>query len=215
MAGQQQRIELKIDLLDRSNQRALALPTISAQELITAILQEFDELDYLGKSAEDYLLYRVEENTALDSSLPLSQQVGANTRLVLKEREMAIPSGARLPTHPAYLREMKSGTVYKLHWVPAIIGRPDKNQPQNHLLCVNLETHASGVRVSRRHACITAEQDQFYIEALSNNPTLLRRDTLTTEVTTDKQPLHDGDVIVLGRSDIALKFVVRDGQSEK
>ena len=214
MAGQQQRIELKIDLPDRSNQRALALPTITSRDFINAILQEFDELDYLGKSADDYVLYRGEENTALDASLPLSQQIGPSARLVLKEKEIALPSGASRPVIAAYLREMKSGNVYKLHWVPALIGRPDKSQPQNHLLCVNLESHASGVRVSRRHACITAEQEHFYLEGLSNNPTLLRRDTLTTEVTTERQPLQDGDVIVLGRSDIALKFVIGNRQSE-
>lgn len=212
MAGQP-RIELKIDLLDRTNQRALALPTITGKELIGAILQEFDELDYLSKSADDYVLYKVDDNVALDESQVLSQQVTANTRLVLKEKELAIPSGASVPTVPAYLREMKSGTVYKLHWVPTIIGRPDKNQPQNQLVGVNLEGHPSGVRVSRRHASITADQEQFYIEALSNNPTLLRREAATFEVTAERQPLHDGDVIVLGRSEIALKFVVRDMQA--
>src|SRR4051794_13498377 len=100
MAGQQ-RIELKIDLLDRTNQRALALPTITSNELIAAILQEFDEVDYLGKSADDYVLYKVEDNSALDASLPLSQQVAANARLVLKERELEIPSGAQPPLVPA------------------------------------------------------------------------------------------------------------------
>jgi hypothetical protein len=214
MAGQH-RIELKIDLFDRSNQRALALPTITPGELIAAILQEFDDVDYLGKLVDDYVLYKVDDNSALDAGIALGQQVGANTHLVLREKEIALPSGASLPAVPAYLREMRSGTVYKLHWVPAIIGRPDKNQPQNQLVCVNLESHPSGVRVSRRHACITAEKDRFFIESLSNNPTQLRRDAQTIDVTNEKQPLHDGDIIFLERSDISLKFVVRDGQIEQ
>jgi hypothetical protein len=213
MAGQQ-RIEVKIDLLDRGNQRALALPTITSSELIAAILQEFDEVDYLGKSADDYVLVKVEDNKALEPSIALSQQLGANPHLVLKEKDLALPDGARVPAVAAYLRDVKAATVYKLHWVPAIIGRPDKNQSQNQLVCVNLEAHPSGVRVSRRHASISAEQDHFYIESLSNNPTLLRRETQTIELTSERQPLQDGDVIVLGRSDIALKFVVRDGKNE-
>lgn len=213
MAGQQ-RIELKIDLFDLNNQRALALPTITPTELIAAILQEFDDVDYLGKFVDDYALYKADDNKALDARVALGQQVSAGTRLVLKEKEIALPSGARLPTVPAYLRETKSGTVYKLHWLPAVIGRPDKNQPQNELVCINLESQPSGVRVSRRHARITAENDRFFIESLSNNPTKLRRETQTIDVTNEKQPLHDGDIILLERSDISLKFVVRDGQND-
>jgi hypothetical protein len=213
MAEKQQRLELRIDLLDRTNQRAQALPSLTATELITAILEEFDEVDYLGNSSDDYVLYRKEDNALLDASIPLNQQLAPNAHLLLKDKEVSLPSGGRRCTQAAYLREMKTGTVYKLNWLPAFIGRPDKSQPHNSLLCVNLEAHPSGVRVSRRHACITGEKGTFYIEGLSNNPTLLRRDTVTTKVTTEKQALQDGDQIVLGRSDITLKFILRNEQS--
>ncbi|MEZ4726305.1 MAG: FHA domain-containing protein [Caldilineaceae bacterium] len=184
------------------------MPDLTPSALIAAILQEFTVVEFLSNAPTQYALQL--DGALLDPALPLVQQVRTGDHLVLLEKEAPIPPGAQRPSHALYLREQNSGIVYPLPWVPAVIGRPDRDQPHNEWLAVNLTDHRSGVRVSRRHAQITEEQGQFYVASLSNNPTYLRQDILTTEVTAEPQRLHHGDVIILERSYIALKFIVRE-----
>jgi pSer/pThr/pTyr-binding forkhead associated (FHA) protein len=114
------------------------------------------------------------------------------------------------------LREVVSGQVYKLHWLPAIIGRPDKNQLLDDRIAVDLESYKTGLRVSRRHAQIVEEDGRYFVESLSRNPTLLRSPDGSLEaVDSEKQPLQHDDVIQLERSNIALKFIVRSQENEK
>ena len=207
MAAEAERLELKIDLPDRSGQRALALATLTPRQLIAAILQEFDEVDYLGTTVDPYVLVNAEDGSILDPSLPLRGQLGATARLTLREHEVAVPEGAQRPARTAYLRETATGAVYKVNWLPALIGRPDRNQPHDDL-CVDLESHPSGMRVSRRHAQLTAHNGEFYLEALSSNPTLLRREQETIPASSERIALQPGDIIVLARSDISLKFIL-------
>jgi len=207
------RIELKIDVFEKPNQVAKALPQITAVELIQSILEEFtSDLDYLGQNSKDYALEKITTQAKLEGKVALSQQVSMGDHLVLVENEPTLPAHSRKPTHPLYLQnadDLKS--VYKLSWLPAIIGRHDASLASNELVAVNLETTAAGLRVSRRHAQITEEQNGYYIQNLSSNPTfIIKSDKPVVEVTIQqKQPLQHGDIIHLERSSIKLRFIVR------
>lgn len=211
MSTNQKRLDLRIDVFDKPAQWAKPLPTLKPAEFVEAILQEFQELEYLSSTASDYYLVQTEnENALLQEDVHLQQQVANASRLTLLEVERPLPKGTRRPGEAVYVREMAGGTVYKLHWLPAIIGRPDKNQPNDDWIAVDLESYKTGLRVSRRHAQITEENGRYFIESLSRNPTLVKNDNGNVEkVGAEKRPLQHGDVIQLERSNIALKFIVR------
>lgn len=216
MSTNQARLELHIDIFEKKEQRALALPNLKPPELVEAILQEFRELEYLSSTPSDYLLLKASDKTPLNSDGDLQQQVGNGGRLILVENRPAPPKDTRRPAQEIYLREQASGKVYKLNWLPAIIGRPDKNQPYNDRLAVNLEPHPAGLRVSRRQAMITEENGQYFIESMSRNPTAIKTgEDKTIVVDSGKQPLQHGDIIFLERSNIALKFIVRSNSAAK
>jgi hypothetical protein len=206
----QARLDLRIDVFEKTNQRALALPNLTPPELVEAILQEFRELEYLSSNPADYLLLNAKDKTPLDPESQLQQQSLDGGQLILFEKELPLPAGTKRPSHHLYLREQASGKVYKLHWQPAIIGRPDKNQPYNEWIAVSLESHPAGLRISRRQAMITEEGGQYFIESMSRNPTSIKNsEGKTIPVAANKQPLHPGDIIYLDRSNIAFKFIVR------
>lgn len=206
----QKRLALQVNVFEETSQKALALPTLTPPELVEAILQEFRELEYLSDSPADYRLLNAEDQSPLDEENELREQIGAGGQLVLAENDLPLPDGADRPTDAIYLRDQALGQVYKLHWEPAIIGRPDKNQPQNEWVAVNLEMHRTGLRVSRRHAQITEENGAYFIHSLSRNPTSIRNNAgKTVSVTEEKRPLQNGDIIHLERSNIALKFIIR------
>ncbi len=213
MRANQSPLELHIDVFTQKNQRALALPDLHPPELVAAILQEFRELEYLGDAPEGYQLVRASDQTPLDDTRPLSKQhLTAQTRLILQELEEPLPTGTQRPTRPIYLREQLASKSYKLHWVPAIIGRLGQNQAHNDWVAVNLSSHRTGLRVSRRQAQITETNGNYFIESLSSNPTALEDSTGTRIVLEPhvRYPLRHGDVIHLERSEIALKFIIRD-----
>lgn len=205
----QTRLELIIDVFEKPQQRAQPLPELTPPQLVEAILREFRELEYLSHVPANYRLEKL-AGTLLQADIPLREQVTeADNHLVLVEEEQPLPADTERPSLPIYLREQTSGTVYKLQWQPAIIGRPDASQPHNDRLAVNLETYKTGLRVSRRHAEITERDGCFYIATLSNNPTMLQRDEERAILTNTPYPLQNGDIIFLERSAIALKFIVR------
>jgi hypothetical protein len=203
---------LKIDVFDKAQQWAKPLPTLKPVELIEAILQEFRELEFLSDSAADYYLTQSENGEGqLHEDTSLAQQLTNNSRLKLLEVERPLPQGTERPSTAIYLREQASGKVYKLHWLPAIIGRPDNNQAGDERISVDLEAYRTGLRVSRRHAQITEKDGRYFIESASRNPTSLKDEAgESVAVTEEKQPLKHGDVIQLERSNIALKFIIRE-----
>jgi hypothetical protein len=210
MGANQARLEVRIDVFEKTNQRALALANLTPPQLIEAILQEFRELEYLGDSAADYQLRKAQDRAPLADGQSLGEQLQGGERLMLVETGIPLPANTKPSTQPAYLREQSTGKVYKLRWQPALIGRPDKNQAHNEWIAVNLEGYKTGLRVSRRQAQITEENGQYFIESLSGNPTALKNgEGKTIEVTSTRQPLQHGDVIYFERSNIALKFIVR------
>jgi len=215
MSTGQSRLELMIDVFEKRGQRAMPLPTLMSSELVEAILQEFRELEYLGDSPAHYSLLKAADETPLNDEEPLRNQLAKGSRLVLVENEVPLPAKTARPSDPIYLRDQASGKVYKLNWQPAIIGRPDKNQPHNDRVAVDLETYKTGLRVSRRHAQITEENGRYFIQSMSKNPTAIKRgDDEPIVVTEEKRPLQNGDIIHLVRSNITLKFIIRQGEAE-
>lgn len=211
MSASQTRLDLRIDVFEEKNQWAKPLASLTPPELIAATLQEFRELEYLSGNPDDYLLVKKDDLSSLDSEEPLQNQTPNETHLVLLEQERPLPSGAIRPSHPLYLRDQVSGKVFKLDWLPAIIGRPDPNQPHDDWLAVNLETYPTGLRVSRRHAQITEKDGRFLIQSLSRNPTILKKaDGSEHPIGEQPTPLGNGDTVFLERSNITLKFIERD-----
>jgi hypothetical protein len=209
-----QRLALQIDVFDKPRQRAMVLPDLTPPQLVAAILQEFTELEYLGDAPAHYLLLKGSDRSPLDDGQQLKQQLGGEQKLVLVEKPVAkLPEGAAKPPIDVYLRDQSTGQVFKLNWLPAIIGRPDKNQPHDNWVAVDLSLHSGGQRVSRRQAKITAGKGSFFIESLSGNPTVVKTaDGKETPVADEKQPLKPDDLIVLERSGITLKFIARLGE---
>jgi hypothetical protein len=210
MSTNQKRLDLRIDVFEKPAQWAKPLPNLKPPELVDAILQEFQELEYLGDSSAEYRLVAADnEEAALQEDVQLAQQVANESRLKLLEVERPLPPGTQRPSQAIYLRDVANGKVYKLHWLPAIIGRPDKNQPHDDRIAVDLESYQTGLRVSRRHAQITEQNGRFFIEGLSRNPTTVKNDEGAEAVGDRKRPLQHGDLIQLERSNITLKFIVR------
>jgi len=211
MTANQSRLELRIDIFDHAAQRALALPMLLPAELVAAVIEEFREIEFLGSDPAKYELHKAADRTPLDEQVPIGQQLTADERLALVEREEPAPAGTQRPGRPIYLRYQASGAVYKLHWLPAIIGRPDGTLKDNHQLAINLSAHPAGQRVSRRHVQIVESKGKFYVERLAQNPTVIRDSQgSTTPVEQERHPIRDGDTIVLENSQIAFKFIVRD-----
>lgn len=211
MSSQVTRLELSIDVFDRLEQRALVLPTISRTDLVSSILQEFSELDFLGDSPNEYQLIKSADNMPLVDDKALNEQQLANgQRLRFVEHEPVIPEDAHAPTKSIYLRNLRSGKVYKLHWVPAIIGRIDPDASDNDQLAVNLEADQVGLRVSRRHASIVEEDGQFYVTSLSQNPTSIQDSDGNIATINRRWKLQNGNIIHLDRSGISFKFIVRE-----
>ena len=211
MSASQTRLDIRIDVFDLEEQWAKPLSSLKPPELISAIFNEFRELEFLSGDPDEYLLVNKEDGSPLNADESLKSQIANNAHLVLKEQDHSLPSGAKPLSSPVYLREQTSGQVFKLHWMPAIIGRPDSNQAHDDWLAVNLETYPTGLRVSRRHAQITEENGRFYIKSLSNNPTIIKNESSEDKsISETAAPLADSDILYLERSNISLKFIVRE-----
>lgn len=212
----QARIELFIDVFDQAAQRALALADLTPPQLVKAILQEFHSLEYLSDEPANYYLVKAESGEPLSAEQPLSAQVHPQERLALVEREEPLPAGTHRPAWPIYLREMREGKAFKIHWLPAIIGRHSESQPYDERVAVDLRSYPTGLRVSRRHVKLSDDGERFYIENMANNPVLListqRPGPLQVEM--QPQPIAAGDIIRLERSGIELKFIVRNPPAE-
>ena len=79
------------------------------------------------------------------------------------------------------------------------------------MLAVNLDALPTGLRVSRRHVRLSEQSGQYFVQRMSGNPTVLRRTTGETINLLDasRTPIDHGDMIVLERSQITLKFLVQ------
>ncbi|MCB9137925.1 MAG: FHA domain-containing protein [Caldilineaceae bacterium] len=208
------RLELIVDVFDQPNQLAAALPALKPNELVEAVLEEFQEIEYLSRDPQYYELQRVSDGSALAADLPLEAQLEKDAHLMLVEKTIAPPAGASAPRDRIYLREQSSGAVYPLQWLPAIIGRRDQKLGQNELVAVDLSAYTTGLRVSRRQVRITYQGDEYKVENLSNNSTTLIRGNNATHLHRGRRhTLLAGDVIRLDRSGLNLRFLLLDARA--
>lgn len=211
MADTDERIECFIDVFNLPGQRALARKVISTAEMVQAIIDEFSgEIAYLGKNAASYQICQRDNGHPLDASRPLGEQVQTGSRLVLVEKTKRQPRESELLPNPFYLREMSHGYVYKIPWLPAIIGRSDPSMSENEMVAVDLQNLASGVRVSRRHLQMLVRDGVVYLELCSRNPaTLIRASDGSKEELQEHRllALHHGDTLKLERSDVMLQVI--------
>lgn len=222
------RIEVMVDVLDHPNQRALPLANLTAGEFIAAILQEFRDIEYVGIDPSDYRLLRSdngEVNPDHELGAELAAPVAATAvraadaagdsnpeaalpHLRLVECVRKTPPNAQPAAARLYLREEATGRVYRLAWLPAIIGRSDPAVLADALVAANLEPLPTGLRVSRRHIRIVEAGTHLYAECLSNNPASVRRaGGVTIPLGRTRQEIVSGDVLYLDRAEIALKFI--------
>src|SRR5262245_45022712 len=100
------RLDLRIDVFEATDQPAQVLPNLTPPELIRAILQEFQELEYLGDNPTHYQLVRASDRTPLENKQSLAQQCQSKGRLILVESNVELPPGTQLPSQNIYLRDM-------------------------------------------------------------------------------------------------------------
>ncbi len=209
MAGPVEYLDLIIDVFDNTGQRARVKKALTASELVGEVLREFDDLDQ--KTPEAYALFLRGEEKPLERGLSMEQlNIQDHDELVFKH---SMPSDRQVSAAGAkqyYLVEVKGGTRHEIRWQPAIIGRPDNDPAHNELLAVNLQNSPGGMSISRRHAQVTFEGEQYFLEPLSaTNPTFLNDAPLPVQT---RALLNMGDHISLGTSRIELVFTAEDSQ---
>ena len=202
-----ERIDLIVDVFDQVGQQAQVLGRLTVHEFIQEIIQEFrDDFTFLDSfNPSFYELCLKEQGGSLDANKCIGTVVESGASLLLREKAISMPEGAEPLSEMVYLRESQSERVFKLGWHPAIIGRPDKLAGNDSLLAVNLQEFANNLRVSRRHAQIMKENDQFYLESLSRNPIMINGEVL---VDGQRRLLNPDDEILLENSNIMLKFSI-------
>ena len=205
------RVTLKIDVFEKPEQTAQALKELTPTQLIGAILAEYRELEYLSDNPADYRLVRADNGLPLDNNFALDDETGYEMHLLSEAVNTYRPEGCQRPKYPIYLRELRSGKAYKIHWHTAIVGRSSEGQPFNRRIAVDLRNFPTGLRVSRRHLHIEEEGDNYILDIVSNNPVTLIRDNqeVIAGAMHGRIPLHNGDTIRLDRSEIQLKFIAR------
>ena len=173
MAGPVEYLDLIVDVFDNTGQRARVKKALTAGELIGEILREFDDLDQ--KTPEAYALFLRGEEKPLERGLSMEQLfIQDHDELVFKHAMPSERQSSAGGSKQYYLLDVLTRARYEIRWQPAIIGRPDNNPSHNELLAINLQNSPGGMSISRRHAQVTFEGEQYFLEALSaTNPTFL------------------------------------------
>lgn len=215
MTNPSDRIEYLINIFHYSNQRALALPSITPEALIESIADEFqDEIPYLGRNTDRYFLQAGQKR--IPSKTLLSEQVQAGSTLSLVETVQPLPSKSRLLDSPLYLREENSGYVYKIGWAPAIIGRNDPEKPDNELVSADLSGLEKSLMVSRRHIELLERGGNIYARSLSpgNKSTIIKRNKGEKIPLVDRYiQLEHEDRIFLNRSKLTFRILLNTANS--
>jgi len=209
VAGPVEYLELIVDVFDNTGQRARVKKTLTAGEMVGEVLREFDDLDQ--KTPEAYALFLRGEEKPLERGLTLEQlNIQDHDELVFKHAMPSERQSSAAGSKQYYFLEVLTRTRHDICWQPAIIGRPDNNPSHNQLLVVNLLNSPGGMSISRRHAQVTFEGEQYFIEPLSaTNPTFLNDAALPAQ---SRARLKPGDHIFLGSTRIELVFTAEDSQ---
>jgi hypothetical protein len=209
-------VTITSDLFDQSEQEASIRENLPVHTLIEETLKEFN----LPEDAL-YTLRIESSGKLLDPQKTLEQQgVRMGERLVFSRERRAQRRGVTLsgtsrvalntPRRP-FFREDSRGQVFNIDFQPAIIGRPDHNNPSSReLLAVNLESYEGAKSVSRYHARLTESDGQFYIESLAeHNPAYLNGSMVRVG---EKRLLSSGDKVRVGQ--ITLTFGLRQASTQ-
>lgn len=209
-------LTLSSELFDDPNQELSIQPGVAVGDLITSAVNEF------RLPQGEYAIYERDTNRRLEPAQTIEQHGLQTGAVLLFRREepaqniarvISVRQQGRIPfsygPQMAFIREAETKTIFRLQWQPAVIGRPDSNNPESKkLLTVNLEAIPNGQSVSRNHAAITETDGTFYIEALAaRNATFLNEQELTVG---EKYTLHNEDRIRVGK--ITLIFHIPETQ---
>jgi hypothetical protein len=202
-------VTISSDLFDDMNQEASLRGNISARTVIMEIQREFNLPE------GNYALRIKGKSKPLDLDRTMEQlgiQTGAELQFTRERRSAAKAAAAlgtshRLLSGPkqAYLREDSTGKLFELEWQPAIIGRPDANNPvSGEALAVNLSGFEESRSVSRQHASITERNGVFFIESMAErNLAELNGSVLQIG---ERRSLQHGDKILIGKIALTFKF---------
>ncbi len=210
-------ITITSELFDEANQEASVRANLAARTLMAEIRKEFN----LPEGNYTLRLQNTPKPLDLEKTL---DQLGIQTGAVLLfNRERRPPQRAR-PAAPAgaaagglsrkmfvgpnkpFLRDEATGHLFEIDWQPAIIGRPDANNPASaDLLAVNLGQLEEAKSVSRQHARISEQNGQYFLESMNErNPTFLNDSTVQVG---ERRMLQTGNKIRVGR--ISLVFGIK------
>jgi len=202
------------DMFDVPTQEISIRENLPIRTLLAETRKEFDLPD------GNYSLVIKSSGKVLDPDKTLEQsgvQTGAalilNRERRAPQREMSSVMqdfSRRMITgsNRAYLREEDSGQVFEIQWQPAVIGRPDANNPASaSTLAVNLGLFEGAKTVSRHHARITEQNGQFFLEGMADhNPTYLNEGLIREG---ERRLLQPEDKIRVGK--FTLTFGVKLG----
>jgi hypothetical protein len=202
------RVTITIDVPGVGAKQANVRHSLRVADLITEVRDRFE---FGGTS---YTLRLKGAREALDPTRTLEQHgVPEGAQLVFAQAAAQdtgvwdlIDTGQRRPItrdNQVYLEERRQNLVYEIEWQPALIGRADQRNPsRNRLLAVDLSGLRGAEYASRQHACITEENDQYFIQPLNpRNPTYVNNTPLDPDARVVLQP---GDRIRVGK--ISLVF---------
>ncbi len=205
-------LTVESELFDDVSQEASIRKNVTMRNLMIEIQREF------SLPEGNYLLQIKGEKRALDLDKTLEQlniQTGAEIVFARDRRNAARVMALGGSTHTmivsskqAYLVEDETGKVFEIEWQPAIIGRPDANNPvSGQTLAVNLGGFEEARTVSRQHATITERNGVYFIESMAErNPAMLNGDTIQVG---ERRSLHVDDKILIGK--ISLTFKLHEG----
>jgi pSer/pThr/pTyr-binding forkhead associated (FHA) protein len=195
-------IEVKIDVFEHTGQRARLRKTLTISGLVEEILKEFDDIsaDAPGK----YALFLKGTDRPLNPANSLEQlDLQPQDELVFNYLRQANRQMLDSRNY-AFLRDDAAGRVYDIQWQPAIIGRPTNDADHNINLAVNLQLHAKGQSVSRKHAQVTFSGGRFIIEPLAaQNPVFVNGKEIPFG---SRKEIRTADRIQLGHKNLVLTF---------
>lgn len=205
-------IDLQVGLLELGLQRARVRVKLTPPELIAAVLREFrGSLEFLSSNPSDYELRVGHGSDALSDPIELGHQVSAGVEIHLVERQVQLPRDAKQINAQAFVRNMRSGSVTRITWWPAIIGRPDPKRSDNQLVAVDLSDEPTRAHISRRHLQLVTEGPRYFVEQIAaDNPTVLIDGSGKRHALGQRElPIEHGNVIELSNSGVKLVFLQR------
>ena len=202
------------DMFDVANQEVSIRENLPIRTLLAETRKEFDLPD------GNYSLVIKSSGKALDPEKTLEQSGVQTGAALILNRERRAPArelssvmedfSRRMisGSSRAFIREEETGQVFEIQWQPAVIGRPDANNPASaSMLAVNLGLFDGAKTVSRHHARITEQNSQFFLESMADhNPTYLNEGMVREG---ERRLLQSDDKIRVGK--FSLTFGIKQG----